>query len=902
MGIKHLWTLTTIGSVVDALHFPRQAFANSSSTTTSSSAQTSADTSSTLSGSSALITSSPTLTAAPTLITNSANSTTTGNTTSDTAATCCYILPDAVGVNSWYSSAMEFPVATVITTWVQYGNGSAVPQNSTTKFVANATAPTGWYSWITGDASTAVGITTETLATTTRTLTLATSTKFLPETRSERFSGVPNSLLPANALMYASSQVLAATTMAYELQHLTFTSPTPYLWFSHMWIQPSQPCDGTRTLGNRLPVMQTSTIAMPLPSHIANADFTFEQYMELANMTSEGDSSSTYEFSLPEDLPEFLAGIPEIVATWPFIGTCTPGPGAGEPTVHIPVSQLTARSDVTMTLPGTLTNPSSPTTTANRDPSPSPTLGGPGSDVPETDLPTPTDSTPDDEPPAGTALPIEEGDDSSDDPPPETPDESDDNNPTIPEPAPETPGDDDEDTPTVPEPAPETPDEDDDGSPDVPSPAPEAPGEDDEGTPSAPQPTPEDDSSDTSPAPAPDADGETEDGVSQPAPENNDFPGTDPAETPGENNGNDSESPSAGDAIASGIGLVPTPTGSAGSDSGDNFSGEQPSQLEPGDEVIVGGGSITANPDGSFEIGTETLQPGGPAVTVGGNTLSLAPSGTAVVINDATTPIAAPAAEVSLGGGILTADPSGNIAVGGQTLQPGGEAVVVGGTTLSLDQSGTALVIDGSTNPVTAALPPQITLPAATLTAQEDGAFVIDGQTLSEGSEVVAGGSTYSLASDGGAIVVNGQTTPIGAAAAGITAAPVVTAGAAGAITAGSDTISFVGFESELVIGGSRTLDSARGKTVVVNGQTLSLLNPTQIVVISGTSTRTLDLAPSTTVVVTRTISREVGGGSSEATSTALQATGAAAGRHSGEGKLLMWATCLIMTLFAVVF
>ncbi|PPJ53194.1 hypothetical protein CBER1_11710 [Cercospora berteroae] len=382
---------------------------------------------------------------------------------------------------------------------------------------------------------------------------------------------------------------------------------------------------------------------------------------------------------------------------------------------------------------------------------------------------------------------------------------------------------------------------------------------------------------------------------------------TAPTETPGENDGNNSESPSAGDAIASGIGLVPTPTGSAaqpdgaGNDSGDNSSEEQPSQLEPGNEVIVGGGSVTANPDGSFEISTETLQPGGPAVTVGGNTLSLAPSGTAIVINDATTPIAAPAAEVSFGNDVLTADPSGNIEIDGQTLQPGGEAVVVGGTTLSLAPSGTALVIDGSTTPVAAASPPQITLPAATLTAQESGAFVIDGQTLSDGSEVVAGGSTYSLASDGGAIVVNGQTAPIGAAAAGITAAPVVTAGAAGAITAGSDTISFIGFESELVIGGSRTLDSARGKTVVVNGQTLSLLNPTQIVVISGTSTRTLDLAPSTTVVVTRTISREVGGGSSEPTSTALQATGAAAGRHSGEGKPWKWATCLIMTLFVMV-
>ncbi|KAF2212471.1 hypothetical protein CERZMDRAFT_97739 [Cercospora zeae-maydis SCOH1-5] len=866
MELKHLWTLSALGSVADALHFPRQAYSNASSTAITANADTS---SSTASGTSTLTTSSPTLTTAPTLITHSANSTSLGNTTSDAHETCCYVFPNAVGINSWYSSAMEFPVATVITTWVQYGNGSAIPQNSTTRTVANATAPYGWYSWMTGDASTASGTTTETFAFTTNTITRGTSTQFLPVTESERFSGVPNTLLPANALMYASSQVLSASTMAYSLQHLTFTSPTPYLWFSQMWIQTSRACDpSSRLPGGNRPVMQTSTIVMPLPSSIANADFTFEEYMQLANMTEEGNSGTTYHFSLPEDLPQFLADIPEIIATWPFIGTCLPGPGAGEPTVHIPVSQLTARSDVTMTLPGTLTTPSQPTTTAGGDPRPSPTLSGPGSDVTETHRPTPTDPTFDDDAPAGTALPIEDGTGSPDDSAPGTPDEGDGNEPSLPEPTPGSPDEEDESPPAVPEPLPEG-----------------------------------DDSSDTSPAPAPDADDEEEHPVSPSVPDDNDdSPDSEPAETPGEDNGNDSppapiadteddvsEPPSAGGAIASGIGLAPTPPGSPA----------QP--IQPGEEVVVGGGSVTANPDGSFEIGSETLQPGGAAVTVDGNTLSLAPSGTAIVINDATTPIAATAAEISLGDGVLRAGPSGNIEIGGQTLQPGGEAVVVGGTTLSLAPDATALVIDESTTPVAAASSPQITLPAATLTAQEGGAFVIDGQTLQEGSNVVAGGSTFSLASDGGAIVVNGQITPIETAAGETTtAAPAVAAGAAGELIAGSDTLSFTGFGSEFVFGGSSTLDSARGKTVVVNGQTLSLLNPSQIVVISGTSTRTLDLSPTTTVVVTRTMSREGGDGSSQTTSTTLLATGAAAGRQSGGGKLWVWASWLVMTIFIV--
>ncbi|KAI5370901.1 hypothetical protein Slin14017_G017800 [Septoria linicola] len=925
MAPAYFWSCMLFAVSSNAIRFPRQAFVNSSAlSTTATQSQTlldtvSASTQLSASHTDALISTSLTSTI-PISVTSSPNATSTSNTTSTTptSGTCCYVRPNAVGINSWYSKAMEVPVATVITTWVQHGNGTAVPQNSTTITAANTTAPYGWYSWMTGEPSTQWSVTTITGGTYyTTTMSVPTETIYQPATSTSRFSGVPNTLLPVNALMYASSQVLSATTMAYELQQMTFTSPTPYLWFSQMWIATSKPCETSyRGAGGEEPIMATSTIVMPLPSAIANADFTFEQYMILANMTDEGDGSSTYSFSLPEDLPQFLAGIPEIVESYPFVGSCTNGPGAGEPTVHIPVSQLTASRDVTMTLPGTITSADAdaPTTTAGRQPSPSTRLSKPVVEATQTSLQVPTR-------PSGTALPAVTDDDTPEPSPTQLPEEDD------------TPGS----TPT------QLPEEDD-----TPEPSPtQQPGQDN--TPNT-TPTPpgqdDDDDSDTSQPTSPD-------GAAEPS----------------------APAPGLGDIIASVIGLVPTAGTTAvqprpspdaspsqpeeqGGSAGSQVNDDLP-QVTPGAEVIVGGDTISANPDGNFVIGTETLQPGDAPITVGGNTISLAPSATAIIINEATTPLAAPAAQVSLGNGVLTADPLGNFEVGGHTLQPGGVPITIGGTVLSLAPSGTALVVDGSST--IPALPPaaaDITVARSTLTANEEGAFVIGGQTLPSGSAVTVDGSTFSLASNGDAIVVNGQTSPIAAADAPqitvdgavvtadsngafavgsttlsqgaavtlagttyslasdgsnivvdgttrsievpsniITAAP--ESAGAGVVTAGGSTLSFIGLSSEVVIGG-QTL-SIDASTAVIDGQTLSLLNPSQIVVISGTSTRTLDLMATTTVIVTRTRTTSSSGDEpSDGTTTALLVTATGAAERTSLGKSSLWTVSLTVVVVVI--
>lgn len=128
-----------------------------------------------------------------------------------------------------------------------------------------------------------------------------------------------------------------------------------------------------------------------------------------------------------------------------------------------------------------------------------------------------------------------------------------------------------------------------------------------------------------------------------------------------------------------------------------------PTSLPP--VLTIGTEIISANPQSHYIVAGQTLSPGGEPIRVAGTTISLAPSAAAIVINGATsslTPIfgniwttAAPA--LTLGNHVYPANRAGYITINPSTvLKPGGEAITVNGTTLSLDQSGTAVVIQGS--------------------------------------------------------------------------------------------------------------------------------------------------------------------------------------------------------------
>jgi hypothetical protein len=53
--------------------------------------------------------------------------------------------------------------------------------------------------------------------------------------------------------------------------------------------------------------------------------------------------------------------------------------------------------------------------------------------------------------------------------------------------------------------------------------------------------------------------------------------------------------------------------------------------------LTINGQTIAPNSQGDFVIGTQTLTPGGPAITVSGTPISLAPSATAIVVGGSTT-------------------------------------------------------------------------------------------------------------------------------------------------------------------------------------------------------------------------------------------------------------------------
>jgi hypothetical protein len=171
--------------------------------------------------------------------------------------------------------------------------------------------------------------------------------------------------------------------------------------------------------------------------------------------------------------------------------------------------------------------------------------------------------------------------------------------------------------------------------------------------------------------------------------------------------------------------------------------------VAPTPMVVVGGSTFTANQDGNFVIGSQTLAPG-QQIVVDGTTVSLgSPGQNFVVVNGATTILAAaPSPTVNIGGSTFTAT-SGSFVIDGQTLTAGG-VITVDGSTISLAPGATGIVINGQTTllnptgPITNA--PLLTVGSETFSAISGTSYVIHGQTLTPGGTIVYDGTTISLA------------------------------------------------------------------------------------------------------------------------------------------------------------
>lgn len=320
-------------------------------------------------------------------------------------------------------------------------------------------------------------------------------------------------------------------------------------------------------------------------------------------------------------------------------------------------------------------------------------------------------------------------------------------------------------------------------------------------------------------------------------------------------------------------------------------------------QIVVGGATITALPSQgnlnnnqnnvqnnaapapTFVIEGQTLAPGGQAITIGSNTVSLMPGGSSVVVNGVTSAVSIPPTQLSqpriaIGNEMFTANPGGNtFVIGDQTLSAGGQAITVSGTVVSLAPSASFVVINGVTsalpNPAAARITtaPSITignevfrpLPGTGLS------YVIGSSTLTPGGMIVVSGTTISLAAGATAVVINGQTSLLTP-----TAQPIITN--APLLTIGSSTITAISGTTYII--GGQTLTP--GGTITVDGTTIVLApGATQLVYGSSGRSTTTALFPATT-----TRSQNISGASS-ATAQASGTNGQApaTGRPTGSAS-----------------
>jgi hypothetical protein len=243
----------------------------------------------------------------------------------------------------------------------------------------------------------------------------------------------------------------------------------------------------------------------------------------------------------------------------------------------------------------------------------------------------------------------------------------------------------------------------------------------------------------------------------------------------------------------------------------------------------------TATGDGIILPGGGTLLPGSVTV-IDGETISLAPSGTAIVVGGITSVL--PQIQNRLPPPLLTV---GTLTITGnaasqyffapqETLTPGG-AITVSGTVISLGSSADYLVVGGSTQPLPAQTlsrpsalitPPPVTVGNGIYNPVPGSgtSYLIGGSLLTPGGVITVAGTTVSLALGASYLVVNGATTTLLSGPV-ITNPPLLTI----------STSIFTALPGD-------------GTTFVIDGQTLT---PGGIITVSGT---VISLSPSATALV----------------------------------------------------
>jgi len=294
--------------------------------------------------------------------------------------------------------------------------------------------------------------------------------------------------------------------------------------------------------------------------------------------------------------------------------------------------------------------------------------------------------------------------------------------------------------------------------------------------------------------------------------------------------------------------------------------------------ATIDGQTISFGPAGAIAIGSTTLTPGAPPITLSGTRLSLGAAG--LVIGSSTIPLTStPSQSVfTVAGNTFTVNPTG-FSIAGSSISEGGPRITIAGTPVSLGPSG--LVIGSSTIPLPSPSGQSIfTIAETTFTANPTG-FSIDGTSIYEGgsgitiagtpvsfgpSGLVIGSSTIPLAPTQLVFTIAGTTftanptgffiagTSISKGVPGITiSATPISLGPSGLVI-GSSTIALTPTQSIFTIAGvtftanptgfsiAGTPISEGGPGITISGTPVSL-GPSGLVI----GTRTIALSPTTT-------------------------------------------------------
>lgn len=284
-------------------------------------------------------------------------------------------------------------------------------------------------------------------------------------------------------------------------------------------------------------------------------------------------------------------------------------------------------------------------------------------------------------------------------------------------------------------------------------------------------------------------------------------------------------------------------------------SGGRPTGSSNSQTVTIGNGNVQIAPEanGAVAVGGQTIQPGQSA-TVNGVPVSVPANGGAIVINGPGGPTTAavqqagsspPPPVIAVGNQDFTANAATQYYLApGQTLTPGGMATV-NGEVVSLAPNADYVIVNGQTENLGASspavTPPPINIGGNVYQANAQGAYIVQGQTLTPGGEIFVSGNLISLGNGYNSLVVNGVTITSPPVAIPPTAEPAITLG-------GSTYLANPGGESFIISGQTLT----PGGVITAHGTTVSLdsgSTPT-IAVVNG-QTETLDylLAPPTVVV-----------------------------------------------------